>query len=381
MYYKKFNKNDIVHNTIVTHPVYEFFVNNQLVYLNRETEVSGDFSNTVDHVDQGHISLVEMNINRPSDNLVHPFYVYDSNRQNVFGSIDTTNMLPGDQIDGVYPMSASISRIYYDHSADPNNLKYIQALRNPIELSGELSSDFSYSNFDSGDVNVIGIPSIFYGSRVKKGSVKLNFYVTGALAATVEDTKKNGELINTFGPLEGQKAGIVLYDYGLMLLTSSASLHSSHTDSYGGAGSSPSWLSFGSGINEVSATSGSQHSVSSAPSYSISFEGTSKIPTMTLMAHAEKGEFNYSNNPTFVDHDTPLTGTIAPDSYREKVSLVKNIRKSKYENYEEDYENTTYISQVGIYDKDKNLIAVAKLANPVKKTEIQDYLLKLRLDF
>jgi hypothetical protein len=381
MYYKKFNRNDIVHNTIVTHPVYEFFINNQEVFLNRESEVAGDFSNTIKHVEQGHVSLVEMNINRPSDQLVHPFYVYDSLRENIFSELDVNDLLPGDQINGAYPMSASVSRIYYDHSSDPNNLKYMQALRNPIELSGELSSDFSYSNFSSNDVNVIAIPSIFYGSRVKKGSVKLDFYVTGALVATLEDTKKNGELINTFGPLEGQKAGIALYDYGLLLLTSSDSLHSSHTDSYGAAGSSPSWLSFGSGINEVSATSGSLHSVSDAPSYVVAFEGTNKIPTMTLMAHAEKGEFNYSNNPTFVDYDTPLTGSVSSDSYKEKVSLVKNIRKSKYENYEEEYENTTYISQVGIYDKDKNLIAVAKLANPVKKTEIQDYLLKLRLDF
>ncbi len=52
MYYKKFNRNDIVHNTIVTHPVYEFFINNQEVFLNRESEVTGDFSNRINHVEQ-----------------------------------------------------------------------------------------------------------------------------------------------------------------------------------------------------------------------------------------------------------------------------------------------------------------------------------------
>jgi hypothetical protein len=36
---------------------------------------------------------------------------------------------------------------------------------------------------------------------------------------------------------------------------------------------------------------------------------------------------------------------------------------------------------VGIYDKDKNLIAIASLANPVKKTEKRDFMFKLRLDF
>ena len=35
----------------------------------------------------------------------------------------------------------------------------------------------------------------------------------------------------------------------------------------------------------------------------------------------------------------------------------------------------------GYHDKDKNLIAIAKFANPVKKTEARDLLFKLRLDF
>ena len=33
-----------------------------------------------------------------------------------------------------------------------------------------------------------------------------------------------------------------------------------------------------------------------------------------------------------------------------------------------------------IYDKDKNLIAIASLANPVKKTETRDFMFKLKLD-
>lgn len=387
MFYKKFTRDDIVHNTVVTHPEYEFFVNNQITYLNRQTNKTGSFSNDVDHVPDGHISLTEMNVNRPSDSLVSPFYIWDGIRQNMFGfeqQEEDNTILPGQQIDGVYPMSASVSRIYYDHSATNNNFKYIDALRNPIELSGELSSKNDYTNFTGSDVNVIAIPSIFYGSSIKRGSIKLNFYVTGALTATLEDTNKNGQLVETYGPNMGQVAGIALYDYGMILLTSSTSLHASHTDSYGAPGSSPSWLSFGTGIRELAEgdIDGSNHgSLSSDPSYSVSFKGTNKIPTMTLMAHADKGEYNFSNNPTFVDRDTPLSASVNSVQYLENVSHIRNIRQSKYTNFEEDFENTTYISQIGIYDKDKNLIAIAKLANPVKKTEIQDYMFKLRMDF
>ncbi len=393
---------------MVTYPEYEFFVNNKKVYLNRDIEVNGDFSNKVNHVDQGSISLLEINVNRPTGQFVNPFYVWDGIRQNVFafdGQADLSNTAPGEELAGVYPMSASVMRIFHDESAASNNSKYIDALRNPVELSGELSSKNTFSNINGVDSNVIAIPSIFYGSGIKKGSIKMNFYVTGALAATLQDTGKDGQLINTFGARSGSVAGIALYDYGLLVLTSSASIHAEHTDNYyGSGGGTPSWLTFGTGIKELYArtpvvdssgnaildandqvtyttTDGSNHNVSSAPSYSISFKGTNKIPTMTLMAHAEKGELNYSNNPTFVDKDTPQSAVTAIDHYNENVSLIKNIRKSKYTNFEEEFENTTYISQIGIYDKDKNLIAVAKLANPVKKTEIQDYMFKLRMDF
>ena len=60
---------------------------------------------------------------------------------------------------------------------------------------------------------------------------------------------------------------------------------------------------------------------------------------------------------------------------------IKNIVSSSYKNYSASFQPVTYISKVGIYDKDKNLIAIAKLAKPVKKTEEREYTFKLKLDF
>jgi hypothetical protein len=45
------------------------------------------------------------------------------------------------------------------------------------------------------------------------------------------------------------------------------------------------------------------------------------------------------------------------------------------------FKKQTWISRIGIYDKDKNLIGIAKVANPVKKTEEHDFTFKLKLDF
>ena len=77
---KRFKDDDIYHNVIVAHPDIEFFVHNGKVYYNRETEQTGNFSNKVNHVPQGYISLYEQNIDRPSDSLISRFITKDGTR-------------------------------------------------------------------------------------------------------------------------------------------------------------------------------------------------------------------------------------------------------------------------------------------------------------
>jgi hypothetical protein len=99
-----------------------------------------------------------------------------------------------------------------------------------------------------------------------------------------------------------------------------------------------------------------------------------------MFAFAEKGMHNYSINPSFLETTTsaPASNT---KSYIEPSNTIKNITNSSFVNFNTPYKSTTYISKVGIYDENKNLIAVATLANPVKKTADRDYMIKMRLDF
>ena len=43
-------------------------------------------------------------------------------------------------------------------------------------------------------------------------------------------------------------------------------------------------------------------------------------------------------------------------------------------------EKQVFISKIGIYDQDRNLIGIAKLANPVRKQQSQGFTFKLKLD-
>ena len=242
-------------------------------------------------------------------------------------------------------------------------------------------------------MNLISIPSIFYGSSIKKGSVDLKFFVTGTLIGRVRDENRNGELIQV-GPAgsveSGSVAGVVLYNEGFMILTASWDLgDGSHTINYNNDGSpvASSWLQFAAGAKDgIPATDddGSTQGLTSraSASYDLAFEGINYVPTLTMFAHAPKGMLNNSSNPTFIQTGSypPATGSLIV--FSENPSRpIKNIVSSSYTDYEEDFERQTYISKVGIYDEDRNLIAITKLATPLKKTNKRDYTLKIKLDF
>jgi len=59
---------------------------------------------------------------------------------------------------------------------------------------------------------------------------------------------------------------------------------------------------------------------------------------------------------------------------------VVNFVSSSHPDYSASFERQVYISRVGLYDENKNLIGVATLSNPVRKEEAQDLTFKLKLD-
>ena len=102
---------------------------------------------------------------------------------------------------------------------------------------------------------------------------------------------------------------------------------------------------------------------------------------MTMFATAPKGELNQSSNPTFVTYYTGSTGTTSSMGYVQNQQRgIKNIVKSEYNSPTGSFERTTYISKIGIYDKDMNLVAIAKPATPIKKTAERDFTFKVELD-
>ena len=295
----------------------------------------------------------------------------------------------------VIPAGNNVSHFTFDdlngvgtYQAVNPNKRYIGALQNVIQAYGRLSRHFDFERnvgteiWDKGQqsINLISIPSIFYGSSIKKKSIKLGFYMSGTLISEASDINGTGELVETTGSNTGKVVGVAMYDHGFFLLTGSWDMESV-TGQYNGIGSvvTPKWLNFGMGM-PVYGLSTPRDGVAPSASYAISFKGIHKIPTLTMFAHARKREFNYSSNPTAIDYNAQSAKHLIGDTFEMSPAQIKSIVKSNFKDYEKAYKPEVYISKIGIYDEKEVLLAIATLATPVKKNEKREYTFKLKLD-
>jgi hypothetical protein len=351
----------------------------------------------------GSISAFELNVDRDGTNqaLIYPYVVKDQSFWS-FRSIATATYKSaalGTVLTGSYPLTSSIQRNYIaaasaltpTSTADEIDVyfsvrKKVIALRNTLDYYSYLSSHYAYTRkptfsptaFEVDPVNMIQIPSIFFDSGIKKGTVKLDFYYTGSLMDRATDSRQNGELISTMGETAGQVVGVVLYNEGFVLLTSSVEI-STNTDNYlGDATNRPAqWNYFGAYVPTT------------ASLFSMSFKGTNKIPTLTMFSHTQAGELTNSQNQTWISSSanvsltnnwrvSTVTGSLLYVEPRQ--TEIKNTVQSQYCDFEDGFEKQVFVSQIGIFDEDKNLIGMAKIANPVLKKPKDSFTFKLRLD-
>tara|TARA_B100000925_G_C21992642_1_gene467513 strand:- start:1 stop:1167 length:1167 start_codon:yes stop_codon:yes gene_type:complete len=388
MPYKKFSQSDVIYNTIETNPKVSLSIYDSKIYKQNKPQISGEFVESVPNAPPGNISLYELNVDRTESDtgLIYPF-VTKNGTLSSFKTISTSNFnsdfLYGDTITGSYPLTASISRKYYPAGPLPPR-PYVYALKNTLNYYKHISKHYAYSSSmgdkSTQELNLISVPSIFYGSSIKKGSIDLKFYISGTLIGRLQDKNYNGELIQT-GPSgsvgSGSVAGVALYNQGFIALTGSWELDTTPRNYLNDITNQvpSSWLVYGVGAND-----GNPSGIVPSSSYDMTFEGTNYIPTVTMLAHADKGEMNHSNNPTFIiSGSTPIFS--GSSTFIEPEREIKNTVKSLYVAPTASFEKTTYISKIGIYDENKNLIGIASVARPVKKKEDQQYTFKLKMDF
>ena len=91
--------------------------------------------------------------------------------------------------------------------------------------------------------------------------------------------------------------------------------------------------------------------------YNISFNNTTELNSTIYFCRANHNDFNYSSNPTY----------LANSKIR-----VKNVSTDN---------PISYVTTIGLYSADNELLAVAKLSEPLKKTPEAELTLRVRLDY
>ncbi len=428
MSFRKFTDNDVFRNTMRAYPKVNFFVFDGKTYYNSTPNQRGTRNATVKNAPVGSISLYEFNIDRPymplgstgrpagttvplSGGLVRdygriaPWISKDSARSsfktvgaNAVGKTAYNSEFQyGDILQGQYPLTASMTREFITGSRSslisdeyPINKeqKHYVALRNRLDFYAVRSLHYKvsspYGNKDEQNLNMLSIPSIFYGTKIKPGSLSLKWNYSGSLIAELKDLKENGELIQVSGTIssnDGKVAGVVMYDEGIILLTGSWQL--STTTLYLKDASTPvnpSWLYYGVGAGD-GLNKGNLGANYVSASYNLDFKGHVETQVVTMFAHAKRGQVNYSNNPTFLEHGQNHTEFTSSHVYEERSDIkIKNIVSSSYSDYSAPFKRNVYVSRVAIYDKSKNLMGVATVSSPILKEEGQDYSFKLKLD-
>jgi hypothetical protein len=211
-------------------------------------------------------------------------------------------------------------------------------------LLTEVGRRISYASSDErvleDDIAVFSIPQIYYGEGIKVGTVVLEDEQFGR---TYTDDGYSNLMYGN------QIKGNIFYDRGLIVISKDI----------------------------VSGSVLSQ--------FTLNFRSTKTIYENEIFISVLENEFNYSQNPTAVIEDGGVVntytvqrpGSIRPDDLVEAsfYNAGTKIINSEF-GYYEDYVNidptgsflAPMITTIGLYDNELNMVAVAKLPQPIKST-------------
>ena len=242
----------------------------------------------------------------------------------VYDSIKTlyySNFLENPSGSSVSTASFNIDGTITGLASTPNYYNY---------LSTTLTQSRYFPTESLGRVLVFSIPSNLYGEYIKPGSFILECNDDDedwSLNATMIDDG-NGNLLSS-----SINVGNIIYEHGIAILTQQ------------------NWGPFG-GSHDL-------EDMYTGLAITCSFTSTTTIHESQYKCTLRQNEFNFSQNPTLISGSS-LDGTLY------------NFATNSY--------FTPYVTTVGMYNNAKELIAVAKLAQPLPISQVTDTSILVNLD-
>jgi hypothetical protein len=170
--------------------------------------------------------------------------------------------------------------------------------------------------------------------------------------------------------------GLLYYQTGIAVVSGSV-FNSSANTSTGASNTAPGILDailcsgtfLGDGFRGTSATQGSGFNAITGSSintisngirnriYNISFNNTTELNSTIYFCRANHNDFNFSANPTYLSSSKIIVKNVSTDA------------------------PLSFVTSVGLYSPDNELLAVAKLSEPLKKSPETELTLRVRLDY
>ena len=248
--------------------------------------------------------------------------------------------IAGADTDHIYVLNFNRSR--FREKLDPGNLE--------INLAVMSSSFANHDN--TGSMPVVSpanqVITLIDDSSTTAGTVG----ESGKVYKIVSGSIDGGTTI--FNSARPHEYGLLYPEYGVVILDANKLNQSASFGTVTGsavAGDNPMKLFKSiSGSAAIAAPTGKN--------YGLQARSSEQVKSSFYFVRVKNGEYNYSNNPSYV------TGSFG---------------ELKYSTFVNDPQ--TYITSIGLYNNNRELLAVAKLSQPLLKNKTKEVLIKVKLDF
>lgn len=295
-------------------------------------------------------------------------HIFDLTAGQASGTTGTTATTDRADKNNVY---RSLSQQYVGYDTNQNAVEW--------NVSGVLNPANTWDPDRITNVVVLDFSRVLVKDEIKKGSFQITLG-TGSYAGPFVGTKTLSDAYVSEGNLSSYKTNSPMGEYAFLQLGTATTPVATKTDYgfvYYQAGTVVLFnntLTFGTEL-----TSGSAYTITTAQTpeqaavsssikdivngvrhhvQNIQFNNATELNSTSYFVNLAPNEFNYSNNPSFVSGSE---------------IVVKNGLASN--------PSTTYLTTVGLYSADNQLLAVGKLSEPLKKTPANEISLKMRIDY
>ena len=260
-------------------------------------------------------------------------------------------------------------------------LGYTGSTNRVRRFEGDLTLDET-PLFTMKEVFIVNFSRLLSKDQIKKGSFSIGVktgsyfgtgvsYITGGIAtysdsAVTENSNAASTISGDYGVLSGALGvgGVVFYQAGIAVLTASIFISGSGKATVPPARETPGFYSDGvttwHTVDELLTGSSISGACDAARQriHNIQFNNSTEINSTVYFCRAPHNKFNYSSNPTYLSSSS--------------IRVKNNTRVNP---------PLAYVTTIGLYNSANELLAVAKLSEPLRKDPTNELTLRVRLDY